>query len=91
MTSEKHISTTLFLYPISVTIVIASRLVYRKGVDLMAGVISRLANIKNINFIIAGDGPKRTLLEEVREKYYIQDRVTLLGALEHSKVGWILT
>lgn len=91
MTSEKHISTTLFLYPISVTIVIASRLVYRKGVDLMAGVISRLANIKNINFIIAGDGPKRTLLEEVREKYYIQDRVTLLGALEHSKVSWILT
>lgn len=65
---------------------IVSRLVYRKGVDLMAGVISRLANLKYVNFIIAGDGPKRTLLEEVREKYNIQDRVKLLGPLEHSKV-----
>lgn len=60
---------------------------YRKGVDLMAGVISRLANMKNIHFLIAGDGPKRTLLEEIREKRNIQDRVTLLGALEHTKVG----
>lgn len=56
----------------------------------MAGVISRLANMKNVNFVIAGDGPKRTLLEEVREKHYIQDRVTLIGALEHSKVFFLL-
>lgn len=70
----------------SVTIVIVSRLVYRKGVDLMAGVIAKMANMKNVNFIIGGDGPKRTLLEEVREKNNIQDRVTLLGALEHSRV-----
>lgn len=66
---------------------IVSRLVYRKGVDLMAGVISRLANRKDVNFIIAGDGPKRTSLEEVREQHNIQDRVTLLGAMEHSKVS----
>lgn len=71
---------------ILVTIVVVSRLVYRKGVDLLAGVISKMSNMKNIRFIIGGDGPKRTLLEEVREKHNIQDRVTLLGALEHSKV-----
>lgn len=64
-----------------------SRLVYRKGVDLMAGVISKMANMENVNFIIGGDGPKRTLLEEIREKNNIQDKVTLLGALEHSKVS----
>lgn len=55
----------------------------------MAGVISKMAkmaNMNNVNFIIGGDGPKRTLLEEVREKNNIQDKVTLLGALEHSKV-----
>lgn len=45
-----------------------------------------MANMKNIRFLIGGDGPKRTLLEESREKHNIQDRVTLLGALEHSKV-----
>lgn len=56
------------------------------GVDLMAGVISKFAKNKNIHFLVAGDGPKRTLLEEVREKHNIQDRVTLLGAQEPSKV-----
>lgn len=65
-----------------------SRLVYRKGVDLLAGVISKMANMKNVRFLIGGDGPKRTLLEEVREKHNIQDRVTLLGALEHSRVKY---
>lgn len=33
-----------------------------------------------------GEGPKRVLLEEVREKYSLHDRVQLLGALEHSQV-----
>lgn len=70
----------------AVTIVIVSRLVYRKGVDLMAGVISRLKDIPNVNFIIGGDGPKRDLLEETRERANMQDRVQMLGALEHSKV-----
>lgn len=56
----------------------------------MAGVITRLKNMKNIHFIIGGDGPKRDLLEEVREKSNMQDRVTMLGALEHSKVFYII-
>ncbi|WAR14724.1 PIGA-like protein [Mya arenaria] len=34
----------------------------------------------------SGDGPKRIVLEEVREKHQLQDRVTFLGALEHSQV-----
>lgn len=72
---------------ILVTVVIVSRLVYRKGVDLMAGVISKLVNMRNVNFLIGGDGPKRSLLEEIREKNNMQDRVTLLGPLEHSKVS----
>lgn len=70
----------------SVNIVVISRLVYRKGVDLIAGVIYRLRNYPNLHFIIGGDGPKRGLLEEVRERSNMQDRVTLLGALEHAKV-----
>lgn len=81
---------TLTEWPISpsVTVVIVSRLVYRKGVDLMAGVISKLVHMKNVNFLIGGDGPKRSLLEEIREKNNMQDRVTLLGPLEHSKVSF---
>lgn len=66
--------------------VIVSRLVYRKGVDLMAGVIAKMKNMRNVRFLIGGDGPKRALLEEIREKANMQDRVKMLGALEHAKV-----
>lgn len=85
---DKHISTSQNVF--SVTIVVVSRLVYRKGVDLMAGVISKLANVKNVNFLVAGDGPKRTLLEEIREQKNLQDRVELLGPMEHSRVRDVL-
>lgn len=74
-----------------ITIIVVSRLVYRKGVDLLAGVISNLRHMENLNFIIGGDGPKRGLLEEIREKANMQDRVTFLGGLEHSQVRDVLT
>lgn len=74
-----------------ITIVIVSRLVYRKGIDLLAGIIPRFKDWRNINFIIAGDGPKRELLEEIREKNNMQDRIQMLGALEHSDVRDVLS
>lgn len=46
--------------------------------------------MKNVNFIIGGDGPKRAILEEMREKNNMQDRVRLLGALTHSEVQSVL-
>lgn len=76
-----------------ITIVVASRLVYRKGVDLLAGAIARLCAMpeyNEVNFIIGGDGPKRVLLEEIREKLNMQERITLLGALEHADVRDLL-
>ena len=33
-----------------------------------------------------GDGPKRLLLEEVRERHNLLERVELLGGLKHSQV-----
>lgn len=39
----------------------------------------------NLHFIVGGDGPKRQLLEELRENKGL-GRITLLGALEHSQV-----
>ncbi|XP_011687405.1 PREDICTED: N-acetylglucosaminyl-phosphatidylinositol biosynthetic protein isoform X2 [Wasmannia auropunctata] len=71
-----------------ITIVIISRLVYRKGVDLLAHVIPEIClRHKNVQFLIGGDGPKRWLIEEVRERNLLQHRVTLLGSLEHSQVS----
>lgn len=74
----------------TINIVIVSRLVYRKGVDLLAGVIPRFKNIRNVNFIIGGDGPKRDLIEEIREKSNMQERVRMMGALQHSAVRDVL-
>ncbi|XP_076256023.1 phosphatidylinositol glycan anchor biosynthesis class A isoform X2 [Rhynchophorus ferrugineus] len=74
-----------------ITVVVVSRLVYRKGVDLTAQLIADICHkFKQIHFLIAGDGPKRWLLEEVRERKGLQDRVVLLGALEHSQVRNVL-
>lgn len=74
----------------TINIVVASRLVYRKGIDLLAALIPRFKRMPNVNFIIAGEGPKRDTLEEVREKANMQERVEIVGSVEHSKVRDIL-
>ncbi|KAJ8964138.1 hypothetical protein NQ314_005106 [Rhamnusium bicolor] len=74
-----------------ITVVVVSRLVYRKGVDLTAQIIGELCfKYKEVCFLIAGDGPKHWLLEEIRERKGLQDRVTLLGSLQHSQVRNVL-
>ncbi|XP_022182419.1 phosphatidylinositol N-acetylglucosaminyltransferase subunit A [Myzus persicae] len=74
-----------------ITIVVVSRLVYRKGVDLLAQIIADVC-LKNqkVQFIIGGDGPKRELLEDIRNNLNIGEQVTLLGSLEHSEVCNVL-
>ena len=91
------VDTTLFMPDTAkrndnfITIVIVSRLVYRKGVDLLARIIPDICSrYDNVQFLIAGDGPKRWLIEEVRERNLLQHRVTLLGSLEHSQVRHVL-
>uniref|UniRef100_A0A182SMQ4 phosphatidylinositol N-acetylglucosaminyltransferase n=1 Tax=Anopheles maculatus TaxID=74869 RepID=A0A182SMQ4_9DIPT len=74
----------------TINVVVVSRLVYRKGVDLLAGILPKLKHLPNVHFIIGGDGPKRALLEEIRERNNMQDRVVMLGALEHAKVRDVL-
>ncbi|KAJ7314883.1 hypothetical protein OS493_039015, partial [Desmophyllum pertusum] len=55
--------------------------------DLLAGILPIMcANHSDIQFIIGGDGPKRALLEDVCEQCKLQDRVQLLGKLEHENV-----
>jgi len=77
--------------PSKITIVVISRLVYRKGMDLLAGLIPKIcAKYPQVQFIIGGDGPKRVLLEEVRERYQLMDRVQMLGSLQHSRIREIL-
>nr|SVE89848.1 EOG090X0515 [Daphnia sinensis] len=85
--------TTLFKPDVSkrdkdkITIVALSRLVYRKGIDLLASVIPIICKkYPKVHFLIGGDGPKRIVLEQVREKEALHERVSLLGALDQSEV-----
>ncbi|KAL8204520.1 hypothetical protein R6Q57_010143 [Mikania cordata] len=74
-----------------IVIVVISRLVYRKGADLLVEVIPEVCHLyPNVRFIIGGDGPKRVRLEEMREKHSLQDRVDMLGAVPHAKVRSVL-
>lgn len=74
-----------------IVIIVISRLVYRKGADLLVEVIPEVCQLHpNVRFVIGGDGPKRVRLEEMREKHCLQDRVDMLGAVPHAKVRSVL-
>eukprot|EP00096_Caligus_rogercresseyi_P014415 TRINITY_DN6925_c0_g1_i1.p1 TRINITY_DN6925_c0_g1~~TRINITY_DN6925_c0_g1_i1.p1 ORF type:complete len:424 (-),score=83.69 TRINITY_DN6925_c0_g1_i1:299-1570(-) len=74
-----------------ITIALGSRLVYRKGIDICAEVIPIICsedfgNDVEVRFLIAGDGPKRILLEEMIEAHRLTDRVEMLGELPMNQV-----
>ncbi|XP_062516269.1 phosphatidylinositol N-acetylglucosaminyltransferase subunit A-like isoform X2 [Corticium candelabrum] len=74
-----------------ITVVVMSRLVYRKGMNLLAAIIPAICtDHDNVDFLIGGDGPKRILLEEVREKHQLHGRVKLLGPVDHADVPNVL-
>lgn len=71
----------------SLTIVVISRLFQNKGADLLTAIIPIIcSNHPEVNFLIAGDGPKFLDLEQMREKYYLQEKVKLIGAIKHEEV-----
>ena len=75
----------------TINVVLLSRLVYRKGIDLLVKIIPIVCSkFPILHFIIGGDGPKKLLLEEMRERYQLHDRVELLGAVPHHKVRDVL-
>ncbi|KAI0218329.1 Phosphatidylinositol N-acetylglucosaminyltransferase GPI3 subunit, partial [Massospora cicadina] len=74
-----------------VTIVVLSRLVYRKGIDLLVAVIPRICQAHpKVRFVIGGDGPKRVDLEQMREVHLLTDRVILLGGVKKEDVRAVL-
>lgn len=78
-----------------ITIVVVSRLVYRKGVGLLTGIIPEICRrYPHVDFLIGGDGSNKLQLEEMAEKHQLNDehkrRVTFLGAVPHSGVRDVL-
>ncbi|KAJ2899916.1 Phosphatidylinositol N-acetylglucosaminyltransferase GPI3 subunit [Coemansia aciculifera] len=74
-----------------ITIVVLSRLVYRKGIDLLVVAVPRICQLyPRVRFVIGGDGPKRIDLEQMRERFMLQDRVELLGSVKAVDVRSVL-
>lgn len=48
---------------------------FYSGIDLLGGIIPELClKHPDLHFLIGGEGPKRIVLEEVREKYQLHER-----------------
>jgi len=74
-----------------IKVVVVSRLVYRKGVDLLVGIIPQICDLlPQVDFIVGGDGNKLLSLQEMVEREHLQDRVTFLGAVPHKDVASVL-
>lgn len=70
-----------------IVIVVICRLFYNKGADLLVACIPRICEAHpTVKFILAGDGPKMIDIIQMREKYMLQDRIEMLGAVRHEKV-----
>ncbi|EJD54799.1 glycosyltransferase family 4 protein [Auricularia subglabra TFB-10046 SS5] len=75
----------------TITIVVVSRLAYRKGIDLLVATIPLICDrFANVRFLIGGDGPKKTELLQMRERHRLHDRVELLGPVRHTDVHALL-
>lgn len=66
---------------------VVSRLVFRKGMDLLVGIIPIVCrHLPFVDFVIGGDGPKMLNLQEMVERERLQDRVEFLGSVPHASV-----
>ncbi|SSD58308.1 related to Phosphatidylinositol N-acetylglucosaminyltransferase GPI3 subunit [Saccharomycodes ludwigii] len=70
-----------------ITIIVISRLFPNKGADLLTHLIPKICeNNPKVNFIIAGDGPKFIDFQQMIETYRLQEKVQLIGSVQHEKV-----
>ncbi|AOW00931.1 hypothetical protein B0I72DRAFT_164062 [Yarrowia lipolytica] len=73
--------------PNYITIVVISRLYPNKGADLLTVIIPRICALHpRVKFLIAGSGPKEIDLQQMRERYRLQERVELIGSIRHEEV-----
>jgi len=74
-----------------VKVVVLSRLVYRKGVDLLLEVIPRVCQkFPQVDFIIGGNGNKKADLESMVHHNCLEARVEFLGAVASDQVRNVL-
>jgi phosphatidylinositol glycan class A protein len=74
-----------------IVVVVLSRLVYRKGVDLLSAVVPAVCSrVEFADFVIGGDGNRMLQVREMVEQYGLQGRVRLVGAVSRDCVRDVL-
>ena len=74
------------------TVVVLSRLAYRKGAGLLALLLPMACErIPELRFIVGGDGPARGMLEERVEELGLEHRVTFAGFVPHHRAAEFLS
>jgi len=69
------------------TVVVMSRLVYRKGIDLLVLILPILLNrYPDLRVVIGGDGPKRKELEDMLMRRDLGERVRMAGLVQKEDV-----
>ena len=69
------------------TIVSVCRLVHRKGIDVVINAVNEIKKkIPNIKYIIIGDGPEKTALEQLVKKLGLEDNVEFFGKASNEKI-----
>jgi phosphatidylinositol N-acetylglucosaminyltransferase subunit A len=72
-------------------VVFVSRLVFRKGVDLLVGIIPAVCRrLPHVDFIVGGDGPRLADVQNMVDRYGLQKRVELVGSVPHARVRDVL-
>ena len=78
--------------PTPIRIITCCRLEYRRGIDLLIKIISKIcAAHPDVDFVIAGNSPYQIRIKEVIERHYLQSRVHLLGMVPHSEMPSVLS
>lgn len=77
-------------YP-SVNVVLLSRLVHRKGIDLVEQVLPAVCErYPQVHFIIGGGGPRKAQLQSMIAKHDLGSRVEMLGFVPPAQVRDVL-
>jgi phosphatidylinositol N-acetylglucosaminyltransferase subunit A len=68
-----------------------ARMTWRKGIDLLIGLIPRICKkYPNVYWIIGGNGDMDPEMQFLVAKHKLEDRVELLGYVNHKNVGSVL-
>ena len=68
-------------------ILTVGRLVERKGIDLVIRSIPRIVSrFPDIHYLIVGDGPYRSVLEQLAQETGVADRVTFAGLVDDNEL-----